>query len=88
MYQINTANRENPVWVGIVAWAASVCFNTVEAEKLGLPAPKSWEDLTDPAYKGHINMPSPLSSGGIPCRERLDHYLWRGGWLEVHRRPA
>src|SRR3546814_18976916 len=37
-----------PTWVGMDAWAASLCFNTVEAEKLGLPAPTSWKDLTDP----------------------------------------
>src|SRR3546814_2278428 len=52
-----------PAWVGMDAWAASVCFNTVEAEKLGLPAPKSWKDLTDPVYAGRIIMPNPNSSG-------------------------
>lgn len=52
-----------PAWVGMDAWAASVCFNTVEAEKLGLPAPKSWKDLTDPVYTGRIIMPNPNSSG-------------------------
>src|SRR3546814_8584993 len=45
------------------AWAASLCFNTVEAEKLGLPAPTSWKDLTDPVYDGRIIMPNPNSSG-------------------------
>ncbi len=66
-------NRENPVWVGIDAWAASVCYNTVEGEKLGIPAPKSWKDLTKAEYKGHITMPSPLSSGTA--------FLAVNGWL-------
>lgn len=52
-----------PYWVGMDAWAAAICFNTVEAEKLGLPAPTSWKDLTNPVYKGHIVMPNPASSG-------------------------
>lgn len=52
-----------PAWVGMDAWVASVCFNTVEAEKLGLPAPKTWKDLTKPVYAGHVIMPNPNSSG-------------------------
>ncbi|MEX2517855.1 MAG: putative 2-aminoethylphosphonate ABC transporter substrate-binding protein [Paracoccaceae bacterium] len=52
-----------PFWTGMDAWIAAVCFNTVEAEKLGLPAPKSWKDLTDPVYAGHVVMPNPNSSG-------------------------
>ena len=52
-----------PQWTGMDAWVAALCFNTVEAEKLGIPAPKSWEDLTDSVYEGHIVMPNPNSSG-------------------------
>ncbi len=52
-----------PAWVGMDAWAAAICFNTVEAAKYGLTAPTSWKDLTDPQYKGHIVMPNPASSG-------------------------
>jgi len=52
-----------PAWVGMDAWVASVCFNTVEAEKLGMPAPTSWKDLTKPVYEGHVIMPNPNSSG-------------------------
>lgn len=74
--------RENPVWVGIDAWATSVCFNTVEAGKLGLPEPKSWKDLTDPAYKGHVTMPSPLSSGTafLAVNGWLTAFGEEGGW--------
>ncbi|UWQ78214.1 putative 2-aminoethylphosphonate ABC transporter substrate-binding protein [Leisingera sp. S132] len=52
-----------PSWVGMDAWVASVCYNTVEAEKLGLTPPASWKDLTDPQYAGHVIMPNPNSSG-------------------------
>jgi iron(III) transport system substrate-binding protein len=52
-----------PSWVGMDAYVAALCYNTVEGEKLGLTPPKSWADLTKPEYKGHVVMPNPNSSG-------------------------
>lgn len=52
-----------PAWFGMDVWGATVCFNTVEATKRGLPKPESWKDLTKPIYKGQIVMPNPASSG-------------------------
>lgn len=52
-----------PSWVGMDVWSATIAFNTVEAEKAGLPKPSCWKDLLDPVYKGHIVMPNPASSG-------------------------
>lgn len=52
-----------PAWVGMDAWVAAICFNTVEAQKKSLPKPASWKDLTKPVYKGHVVMPNPSSSG-------------------------
>jgi iron(III) transport system substrate-binding protein len=52
-----------PSWVGMNAWMAALCVNTIEIEKKGLPMPASWQDLTKPVYQGHIVMPNPSSSG-------------------------
>src|SRR5690348_3166009 len=52
-----------PLWVGMDVYGAAVCFNTVEAQKQGLPKPETWKDLTKPVYKGKIVMPNPASSG-------------------------
>jgi iron(III) transport system substrate-binding protein len=52
-----------PAWVGMEAWVAAVCFNTMEAGKLGLARPASWFDLLDPKLKGRLTMPHPASSG-------------------------
>jgi iron(III) transport system substrate-binding protein len=56
-------SRDVPTWVGIDAWFSAFCVNTVELEAKGLPMPTSWEDLTNPVYKGHIVMSNPNSSG-------------------------
>lgn len=37
--------------------------NTEVLKRLGAPMPASWEDLLNPAYKGHIQMPTPQASG-------------------------
>ncbi len=68
-----------PTWVGMDAWAATICFNTVEAQKQNLPKPTSWKDLTKPVYKGKITMPNPASSG--------TGYLDVSAWLQMWGEP-
>ena len=55
--------KNPPAWVGMDVWGATICFNTVEAQKRGIPKPETWKDLTKPVYKGQIVMPNPASSG-------------------------
>ncbi|WP_424945908.1 putative 2-aminoethylphosphonate ABC transporter substrate-binding protein [Candidatus Spongiihabitans sp.] len=64
-----------PSWVGMDAWVAAVCFNTVESAKHNLTAPKSWKDLIKPMYKGHLIMPNPNSSG--------TGFLDVSSWLQI-----
>ncbi len=52
-----------PAWVGMDVWGATICFNTVEAAKRGIPKPETWKDLTKAIYKGQVVMPHPASSG-------------------------
>lgn len=53
----------NPSWIGMEAWVAAICFNTVEAAKHNLPRPTSWFDLLNPVYKGKIAFSDPAASG-------------------------
>lgn len=55
--------KKVPAWWGMDVWGATVCFNTVEAQKKGIPKPETWKDLTKPVYKGQVVMPNPASSG-------------------------
>ena len=73
---------DTPTWVGMDAWVAAVCYNTVEAKKAGLTPPKSWKDLTDPKYKGHVIMPNPNSSGTgfLDVSSWLQMFGEEGGW--------
>ncbi len=71
-----------PAWVGMDAWVAAVCVNTIEAEKHGLPMPGSWKDLTDPVYENHVAMPNPNSSGTgfLDVSSWLQIFGEEGGW--------
>src|SRR6478609_9837547 len=55
--------KNPPAWWGMDVWGATICFNTVEAQKKNIPKPETWKDLTKPVYKGQIVMPNPASSG-------------------------
>ncbi|NYT35941.1 ABC transporter substrate-binding protein [Allopusillimonas soli] len=50
-------------WFAATGYMAAFCVNTERLKSKDLPMPKSWEDLTNPAYKGEIVMPSPAASG-------------------------
>ncbi len=85
--------KNPPAWFGMDVWGATVCFNTVEAQKRNIPKPETWKDLTKPIYKGMIVMPNPASSG----TGYFDVTAWlslfgddngKGGGWEVHGRPA
>ena len=49
--------------VGIYAGAIGIGYNSELLQKHKLSAPKCWADLTKPAYKGHVQMANPNSSG-------------------------
>lgn len=71
-----------PSWVGMDAWVAAICVNTVEAKNKNLPMPTSWKDLTKPVYKGHVAMPNPSSSGTgfLDVSSWLQMFGEKDGW--------
>lgn len=80
-YKPKNAEEINPLmrakdfsWFGINAWGGSICVNTELLEKAKLPIPQSWEDLTDPRYRGKIVMPSPVASS--------TGFMFLLGWIQ------
>ncbi|MCW5261944.1 putative 2-aminoethylphosphonate ABC transporter substrate-binding protein [Verminephrobacter eiseniae] len=71
-----------PSWVGMDVAGATICFNTVEAKKMNLPKPETWQDLAKPVYKGKIVMPHPASSGTgyFDVTAWLQLFGEQGGW--------
>ncbi|MBQ1221333.1 MAG: extracellular solute-binding protein [Alistipes sp.] len=51
------------LWVTWERQAGAIIVNRDILNKLGLPAPETYEDLLKPEYKGLIAMPDPKSSG-------------------------
>ncbi|MGA2080097.1 MAG: putative 2-aminoethylphosphonate ABC transporter substrate-binding protein [Holophaga sp.] len=76
------SEKNPPTWVGMDVWGAAICFNTVEAQKQGLPKPETWKDLLKPVYKGKIVMPNPASSGTgyFDVSAWLTLFKEKGGW--------
>lgn len=75
-------SQNPPRWVGMDVWGATICFNTVEAQKRGIPKPETWQDLTKPIYKGQVVMPHPASSGTgyFDVTAWLQLFGEQGGW--------
>jgi iron(III) transport system substrate-binding protein len=51
------------MWQGVTLVTVAFAVNQKKMTELKLPAPKTWADLTDPKYKGHIVMSNPSTSG-------------------------
>jgi len=72
----------NNVRVPNGVWCGAILVNTEELAKFNLPEPKSYLDLLDPVYKGHIVMSSPVSSstGYFFLLGLLNLYGEEAGW--------
>lgn len=51
------------MWQGVTLVTMAFAVNQKRMAELKLPPPKSWADLVDPKYKGHIVMSNPSTSG-------------------------
>lgn len=51
-------------------------------QKHGLPQPKTWQDLADARYQGHLALPVPSRVGFAPMMidSVLQQYGWEQGW--------
>lgn len=80
-YKPEFVDEDNMVLANGV-WAGAIVVNTSSLEALNLEAPESYDDLTDPKYKGHIVMadPSSSSTGYFFLHGLLNLYGEEAGW--------
>ena len=52
-------------WIGTCLSSFGIVYNTDTVARLGLPPPRSWDDLADPRYYGQIAVADPSKSGSI-----------------------
>jgi iron(III) transport system substrate-binding protein len=62
-WAVRPAEVSNYRTVGIYSGALGFSFNTRTLAQKGLPEPKCWRDLANPAYRGEIQVADPNSSG-------------------------
>ncbi len=56
---------KNLDWIGVCLSSFGICYNVDGCERLGLEAPRTWVDLTDPRYVGEIALADPTKSGSV-----------------------
>ena len=62
-WAISQATSADDKTIGIYSGALGYGFNSDLLASNNLPEPKCWKDLLKPAYKGHVQMANPNSSG-------------------------
>ena len=69
-------------WIGVAMSSFGIVFNRDELATISLPAPTSFEDLTDPRLVGRIALADPRQSGSITTTfdSILNNYGWNDGW--------
>ena len=69
-------------WFGAVLSSFGIIYNKSALAAKGIPEPKSWGDLADPAYLGQLIQADPSKSGSTRvCYEViLQKYGWEDGW--------
>lgn len=56
---------EDHLWVGVCLSRFGICYNVDGLKRLGIEAPKNWDDLGNPKYFGHIALADPTKSGSV-----------------------
>lgn len=67
-------------WMATALSSFGIVYNRMVYEELGLSAPRSFQDLTDPRLMGWVAMADPRQSGSITTT--LDYILSHEGWDE------
>ncbi|HUV39563.1 MAG TPA: extracellular solute-binding protein, partial [Planctomycetota bacterium] len=67
-------------WWGAALSSFGILYNRPLLERLGVPEPKTWEDLADPRLMGYVGLADPSKSGS--ARAIYEIILQARGWDE------
>jgi iron(III) transport system substrate-binding protein len=69
-------------WIGTALSSFGIVYNRDVLNRLGLPEPGGFDDLTDPRYAGWIALADPRQSGSVATTfdSILNSYGWEKGW--------
>jgi len=69
-------------WFGVALSGFGILYNRILVERMGLPTPRTWEDLGRPEFFGWLGSGDPRSSGSVHmCYEIiLQAYGFEEGW--------
>lgn len=69
-------------WIGTALSSFGIVYNREVLGRLGVPEPRSFEDLCDPRLAGWIALSDPRQSGSITTSldAILNYYGWEKGW--------
>ncbi|MEC9374192.1 MAG: extracellular solute-binding protein, partial [Planctomycetota bacterium] len=69
-------------WFGVAMSSFGVVYNRDVLDRLGVPEPRTWEDLTDPRLASWVALADPRQSGSVATSYEsiLNHYGWDQGW--------
>jgi ABC-type Fe3+ transport system substrate-binding protein len=57
--------NDEHTWVAACLSQFGICYNEDALKRLGLQAPKTWNDLGDPRYGGYLALADPSKSGSV-----------------------
>ena len=79
---VRTGEAYLPLYAGILGWAV----NDGLLQEMGVPVPKTWKDLADPAYRELIAIANPNTSGTsyTTLATILQIYGEEEGWEIIH----
>lgn len=60
-----TFYEEHRRWVGSCLSQMGICYNRDSVKRLGVPPPRRWEDLGDPAFAGYVALADPTKSSSV-----------------------
>lgn len=77
-------------WLGVALSGFGIVYNRDTLSSLGLPEPRTFEDLADPRYAGWVALADPRQSGSIATSfdSILSNYGWERGWRALREMCA